>query len=63
LFLLGLEAQGNFTDPADLAAFYSQQDEVDTLLQQLGQRCLQLSGDGLKYVGTVSRPSSVTTNV
>ena len=57
--LLGLEARGNFTSQEDLTAFYGQSDEVDTLLGQLGNKCLQMSGDGLKYVGTVSTLASI----
>ncbi|KAG8790144.1 hypothetical protein FRC12_012673 [Ceratobasidium sp. 428] len=50
----GLEARGNFTDQADLDAFYAQEPEVDKLLVELGQRCLQYSPDTFQYVGTAA---------
>jgi hypothetical protein len=50
----GLEARGNFTDQADLDAFYAQVPEVDKLLQELGQRCLEYSPDTFQYVGTAA---------
>ncbi|KAG8701909.1 hypothetical protein FRC09_005064, partial [Ceratobasidium sp. 395] len=50
----GLEARGNFTDPADLQAFYAQVPEVDRLLRDLGQKCLQYSPDTFQYVGTAA---------
>lgn len=50
----GLEAKGNFTNQADLDAFYAQAGEVDSLLVQLGERCTKMSGDNLKYVGTAA---------
>ncbi|KAG9120021.1 hypothetical protein FRC07_004657, partial [Ceratobasidium sp. 392] len=50
----GLEARGNFTDPADLQAFYAQVPEVDQLLHDLGQKCLQYSPDTFQYVGTAA---------
>ncbi|KAG8744376.1 hypothetical protein FRC10_010263 [Ceratobasidium sp. 414] len=50
----GLEARGNFTDPADLKAFYDQVPEVDTLLKDLGQKCLAYSPDTFQYVGSAA---------
>ncbi|KAG8774827.1 hypothetical protein FRC12_001794 [Ceratobasidium sp. 428] len=50
----GLEARGNFTDQTDLDAFYAQEPEVDKLLVELGQRCLQYSPDTFQYVGTAA---------
>ncbi|KAG9122808.1 hypothetical protein FRC07_000644 [Ceratobasidium sp. 392] len=50
----GLEARGNFTDQADLDAFYAQASEVDRLLVELGQKCLQYSPDTFQYVGTAA---------
>ncbi|KAG8933516.1 hypothetical protein FRC02_011716 [Tulasnella sp. 418] len=50
----GLEARTNFTTQADLDAFYAQAPEIDSLLLELGQRCNQMSGDKLKYVGTAA---------
>ncbi|KAG8736012.1 hypothetical protein FRC10_009885 [Ceratobasidium sp. 414] len=50
----GLEAKGNFTDKADLDAFYAQVPEVDKLLVELGQKCLQYSPDTFQYVGTAA---------
>jgi pimeloyl-ACP methyl ester carboxylesterase len=50
----GLEARGNFTDQKDLDYFYSQVDEVDTKLQELDAKCVSMSGDSLKYVGSVA---------
>ncbi|KAG8721739.1 hypothetical protein FRC08_010620 [Ceratobasidium sp. 394] len=50
----GLEAKGNFTDQADLDAFYAQVPEVDKLLIELGQKCLEYSPDTFQYVGTAA---------
>lgn len=50
----GLEARGNFTDPADLEAFYAQVPEVDNLLKELGERCLAYSPDTFPYVGSAA---------
>ena len=50
----GLEARGNFTEQVDLDYFYSQVDDVDLKLGQLWEQCIRLSGDTLKYVGTVA---------
>ncbi|KAF8335935.1 TAP-like protein-domain-containing protein [Cantharellus anzutake] len=54
----GLEAKGNFTssnqtDP-DVVAFWKQEPEVDSLLGQVGQLCLQMNGDNLEFVGTAA---------
>lgn len=54
----GIEAKGNFTsavttDP-DVTAFWAQEPEVDSLLRQVGQLCLQKNGDTLQYVGTAA---------
>jgi hypothetical protein len=48
----GLEARGNFTDERDLDAFYSQVDEIDALLKELGHLCVEYSPDTFKYIGT-----------
>ncbi|KAG9118282.1 hypothetical protein FRC07_007277 [Ceratobasidium sp. 392] len=50
----GLEARGNFTDQADLKAFFAQVPEVDSLLTKLGKKCLEYSPDTLQYVGTAA---------
>lgn len=50
----GLEARGNFTDPDDLKAFYAQVPEVDKLLTELEQKCLEYSPDTFQYVGTAA---------
>ncbi|KAG9092827.1 hypothetical protein FS749_015411 [Ceratobasidium sp. UAMH 11750] len=50
----GLEARGNFTDPGDLKAFYDQVPEVDSLLHDLGQKCLAYSPDTFQYVGSAA---------
>ncbi|KDN48830.1 hypothetical protein RSAG8_02817, partial [Rhizoctonia solani AG-8 WAC10335] len=50
----GLEARGNFTDQADIDAFYEQVDEVDGLLKRLGQKCVEYSPDTFQYIGTAA---------
>ncbi|KAF8604272.1 alpha/beta-hydrolase [Ceratobasidium sp. AG-I] len=50
----GLEARGNFTDPIDLEEFYSQVDEVDALLKELGERCVAYSPDTYQYLGSAA---------
>ncbi|KAG9106063.1 hypothetical protein FRC07_008976 [Ceratobasidium sp. 392] len=50
----GLEARGNFTDQADLDAFFGQVPEVDSLLTKLGKKCMEYSPDTLQYVGTAA---------
>ncbi|KAG8707836.1 hypothetical protein FRC11_007094 [Ceratobasidium sp. 423] len=50
----GLEARGNFTDQRDLDAFYEQVDEVDTLLEELGKRCIAYSPNTFQYIGTAA---------
>jgi hypothetical protein len=50
----GLEARGNMTDRRELVAFVAQIPEVDRLLNELGQKCLDYSPDTLQYVGTVA---------
>ncbi|CAE6339613.1 unnamed protein product, partial [Rhizoctonia solani] len=50
----GLEARGNFTDKRDLDAFYSQVDQIDSLLKKLGRRCVEYSPDTFKYIGTAA---------
>ncbi|CAE6422740.1 unnamed protein product [Rhizoctonia solani] len=50
----GLEARGNFTDQVDIDAFYEQVDEVDDLLTQLGQQCVEYSPDTFQYIGTAA---------
>lgn len=54
----GIEAKGNFTNPdqtdPDAQAFWAQEPEVDKLLGDLGQLCLQRVGDALQYVGTAA---------
>ncbi|KAF8335939.1 uncharacterized protein EI90DRAFT_3014525 [Cantharellus anzutake] len=54
----GIEAKGNFTssnqtDP-DVVAFWAQEPEVDSLLGEVGQLCLQMNGDNLQFVGTAA---------
>ncbi|CAE6477527.1 unnamed protein product [Rhizoctonia solani] len=50
----GLEARGNFTDKRDLDAFYDQVDEIDTLLTDLGRRCIAYSPDTFEYIGSAA---------
>jgi len=50
----GLQARGNFTDQADLNAFYAQVPEVDQLLKELGEKCVAYSPDTYQYVGTAA---------
>lgn len=50
----GLEARGNFTDQRDLDEFYAQVDEVDVLLEELGQRCIEYSPNTFQYIGTTA---------
>ncbi|KAG8717829.1 hypothetical protein FRC08_006558 [Ceratobasidium sp. 394] len=51
---VGLEARSNFTSRSDLDAFYAQVPEVDELLVELGQRCLEYTPDSFQYVGTAA---------
>lgn len=51
---VGIEARGNFTDQRDLDEFYSQVDEVDTLLKEYGQRCIAYSPDTFQYIGSAA---------
>ncbi|GAB1526823.1 hypothetical protein RhiTH_009995 [Rhizoctonia solani] len=50
----GLEARGNFTDQHDLDVFYEQVDEVDVLLEELGERCINFSPETFQYIGTAA---------
>ncbi|KAG9123371.1 hypothetical protein FRC07_015029, partial [Ceratobasidium sp. 392] len=50
----GLETHSNFTTAADLRAFYAQVPEVDTLLQKLGDKCLNYTPNAFQYVGTTA---------
>ncbi|QRV81574.1 tRNA-dihydrouridine synthase 4 [Ceratobasidium sp. AG-Ba] len=50
----GLEARGDFTDQADLDAFFDQVPKVDELMVKLGRKCLQYSPDTFQYVGTTA---------
>ncbi|QRV77192.1 alpha/beta hydrolase family protein [Ceratobasidium sp. AG-Ba] len=50
----GLEARGNFTDPAKLKAFYAQLPKVDELLIQYGNKCMNSSLNMLQYVGSTA---------
>ncbi|KAG8793836.1 hypothetical protein FRC12_001466 [Ceratobasidium sp. 428] len=50
----GLEARGILPTPEDLDAFYAQVAPVDELLGKLGDRCLEKSGEMLKYMGTAA---------
>ncbi|QRV77216.1 Abhydrolase domain-containing protein [Ceratobasidium sp. AG-Ba] len=50
----GLEARGNFTDPAELKAFYAQLPKVDELLIQYGNKCMNSSLNMLQYVGSTA---------
>jgi len=51
---VGIEASSGFSDPNDITALYQRESETDIKLQGWGQRCHALSGDTLKYIGTVS---------
>ncbi|CCO35576.1 Putative hydrolase Mb2248c [Rhizoctonia solani AG-1 IB] len=52
----GLEARALLTENEDLKSFFEQANEVDRLLQELGERCLKFesNNDTLQYVGTVA---------
>ncbi|KAG9079038.1 hypothetical protein FRC06_007989 [Ceratobasidium sp. 370] len=50
----GIEARGDFSNQADLDAFYAQVPSVDKLLIEFGQRCREHSPDVLPYVGTTA---------
>lgn len=54
LVATGFEVKHGFSNPDDVAFLYNQTDNFDQWLIELGQRCAQLSGDGLKYVGTAA---------
>ncbi|KAG9124179.1 hypothetical protein FRC07_012564 [Ceratobasidium sp. 392] len=54
LFWIGLEARGNFTDPADLQAFYDYVPGVDQELLAFGKQCLQYMPDTFQYLGTAA---------
>ncbi|KAF8333063.1 Alpha/Beta hydrolase protein [Cantharellus anzutake] len=54
----GIEAKGNFTnqnetDP-DVIAFLSQEPLTDLVYYALGQKCWEMNGDHLRYVGTTA---------
>ncbi|CAE7233901.1 unnamed protein product [Rhizoctonia solani] len=50
----GIEARGNFTNQADIDAFYDQVGEVDTLLKEIGKQCVAYSPDTFQYIGTAA---------
>jgi hypothetical protein len=52
----GLEARDLLAENEDLKTFFEQANEVDRLLQELGERCLKFkhNNDTLQYVGTVA---------
>ncbi|QRV92000.1 Abhydrolase domain-containing protein [Ceratobasidium sp. AG-Ba] len=50
----GIEARGNFTDQADIDAFYAQVPQVDEKLVQLGQKCQEYSPNTFRYIGTAA---------
>ena len=50
--LNGIEMTGNFTDPADLRALFSQADSLQTKYEESVRRCVEKNGDILKYLGT-----------
>ena len=52
--LSGIEMTGNFTDPADLDALFSQAGTMQDKYTQAGRTCLEKNGDALKYVGTAA---------
>ncbi|KAG8711023.1 hypothetical protein FRC09_020817 [Ceratobasidium sp. 395] len=52
--LYGIEAKGNFTDPADLKAFYDQVPQVDVLLKKIGEQCIATTPNTYEYVGTAA---------
>ncbi|KAG9119040.1 hypothetical protein FRC07_006157 [Ceratobasidium sp. 392] len=54
LFWIGVEARGNFTDPADLQAFYDYVPGVDQELLAFGKQCLQYMPDTFQYLGTAA---------
>ena len=43
---------GNFTDPADLHALFSQAETLQKKYEEAIQRCVEKNGDMLKYLGT-----------
>ncbi|CAE6451037.1 unnamed protein product [Rhizoctonia solani] len=52
--LTGPEVRGNLTSQAELDKFYSQADEIDQLLQRIGEQCVAYSPDVFQYVGTAA---------
>ena len=50
----GIEMTGNFTNPADLDALRSQAPVMQEKYTALSQRCLDIHGDNLKYMGTTA---------
>ena len=43
---------GNFTDPADLRALFSQADTLQKKYEESVRLCIERNGDILKYLGT-----------
>ena len=43
---------GNFTDPVDLRALFSQAGSLQTKYEESVRRCIEKNGDTLKYLGT-----------
>jgi hypothetical protein len=52
--LVGVEAAGTFMGQADLESFLSMVNTTDETLTKGGQKCLDVDGAFLKYMGTVS---------
>ena len=45
---------GNFTDPIDLRALFSQADSLQTKYEESVRMCIEKNGDMLKYLGTAA---------
>ena len=50
----GIEMTGNFTNPEDLNALRSQASIMQEKYTALSQKCLDINGDNLKYVGATA---------
>ena len=50
----GIEETGNFTDPADVAALFSQARSMQKKYEEVGRNCLRKNDQYLKYLGTAA---------
>ena len=52
--LTGIEMTGNFTDPSDISALFSQSAHMQQAYEKTGRLCLERNGDVLQYVSTTA---------